>query len=369
MVQSPGRLKTPGAKPLFLAVILILAVLLSGCVDYARQIQDQIAKSNDPILQRAIPYIRPIDTENATLRAIAVSIVNGGPSGDTEYQVNRVYRNIVEQYSYYSDPRSRDYIQPPYETIALHGGDCEDLSILMCSLLENLGIRTYLVLTDNHAYCLASGVDMGRLKAYAQQSLLEQVASDFNANSDDKSMVARDGKLYTLKEERSTTTVKAGYVWYYGGNGTKLEDPLESITCEYDIESSSPLMVYYVPSRADYEAVCQNKPFNYYPGTEARNVIQLTDSCEGMATNGGLLLKNDGREDAVVTVDIKKYTYYSTDDVLKGMHFTTYTLNNQTCVVLDATAGKYGYPGYSSKNQTGQLVAIDPVTEQYYYLG
>ena len=98
-------------------------------------------------------------------------------------------------------------------------------------------------------------------------------------------------------------------------------------------------------------------------------MVRLPDSYEGLDTNGGLVLKNDGRGDAAVTVNIKKYTNYATDDVLMGMRFTTYTLNNQTCVVLDPTAGKYGYPGFSSKNETGERLAIDPVTRQYSYLG
>lgn len=368
MVRSLGMLKTPGMKPLFLAVILILAILLSGCTDYMKQIRDSFTQSNDPVLRKSEPYIKPIDTENATLRAMAVSIVNGGPNGDKEYQVNKAYRYVVEQYAYYSDPRTRDYIQPPYETIAIRGGDCEDLSILLCSLLENLGVRTYLVLTENHAYCLASGVDLEKLKGYAQQSLLEQVANDNNAKSGDKSMIARDGKLYTLKEEHETTTVRSGYVWYYGGNGSKLEDPIRSVDWQYEIESSAPLTVYLVPSRSDYEAICQDRPFNACPGTEARNVIRFSGSYEGMDTNGGLVLKNDGRGDASVTINIKKYTYYAVDDILMDMRMTIYTLNNQTCIVLDPTAGKYGYPGFSSKNETGERLAIDPVTKQYYYL-
>jgi len=95
LVKSPGMLKTPGIKPLFL-VILILAILLAGCTDYVKQIQDQFTQSSDPVLRRAEPYIGPIDTENATLRALAVSIVNGGPYGDKEYQINKMYRYIVD---------------------------------------------------------------------------------------------------------------------------------------------------------------------------------------------------------------------------------------------------------------------------------
>jgi hypothetical protein len=362
-------LRTSGVKPLFIATILILAILLSGCADYVKQVQDSLAWSSDPVLRRSEPYVRPIDAENATLRAMAVSIVNGGPYGDKEYQVNKAYRYVVEQYSYYNDPRARDYIQAPYETIAIRGGDCEDLSILLCSLLENLGIRTYLVLTDSHAYCLASGVDMDKLKGYAQQSLLEQVADDYNANNGGTSMLADGYRLYRLTEEQESATVRGGYVMYFGGNGSQLDDTIRSVDWEYEVGSSAPLTVYLVPSRSDYEAICEGRPFNSCPGTEAPNVLHLTDLYEGMSTNGGLVLKNDGRSDAAVTVSIKKYTNYVTDDILTGMIFTTYDLNNQTCVVLDPTAGKYGYPGFGSKNVTGEKLAIDPVTRQYYYLG
>jgi hypothetical protein len=300
-------LKTPAKKPLFLAATLILAVLLSGCTDYVKQIQDSLTQSNDPVLRKSEPYITPIDTENATLRAMAVSIVNGGPNGDKEYQVNKAYRYVVEQYSYYSDPRSRDYIQPPYETIAIRGGDCEDLSILLCTLLENLGIRTYLVLTDNHAYCLASDVDANKLKGYAQQSLLEQMADDYNTKNGGKSMIAEEGKLYRLTDEHESATIRGGYVMYFGGNGSQLDDPIRSVDWEYEVESSAPLAVYLVPSSSDYEAICQNRPFNACPGTEAHNVVRLADSYEGLDTNGGLVLKNDGRSDAIDPVTRQYY--------------------------------------------------------------
>lgn len=361
--------KSTGLQAVCFIIILMAVILLSGCTDYIKQVQDFFTENSDPVLRRAEPYIKPIDVENATLRAMAASIVKGGPTGDKDYQVNAIYRYIVEHYSYYSDPRSREYIQPPYETIAIGGGDCEDLSILTCSLLENLGIRTYLVLTDNHAYCLASGVDEGKLRRYAEQSLLSQVAADYNAREGGNAMKAEDGKLFTLREDNTQAAIKGGYVWYYGGNGSKLSDPIISMDWRYEIESSSPITVYVVPSKQDYEAICKGQPFNFYPGTDAKNVVSLRDSCEGMSTNGGLVIENDGNNDAIVKVSIKKYNYYRTDGIFKDMNMTFYTINNQTCVVLDTTAGKYGYPGLAQKSQTGERIAIDPVTRQYYYLG
>lgn len=361
LARSAKTLKTFSV----IVVVFTVAVLLSGCTGYVGQLQDVINEGSDPVLRRAEPYIEPIDTENATLRALAVSTI--ASSSDREYQVNCIYRYVVENYSYYGDPRAREYIQPPGATIDIAGGDCEDLSILLCSLLENVGIRTYLVLTPDHAYCLASGVDVGRLRDYAAQSLLEQVAGEFNKKNGG-GMVARDGELYTLKEEAKTTTVKAGYVWYFGGNGSRLEAPLTSVDWYYEVRSTSPVTVYCVPSEEDYDAILEGRTFNYYPGTDAHNIISLTDSCTGMTTSGGLVIKNDGRLDATITISLKKYTHYNASIVLKDMPMTSYVINNQTCVVLDPTAGKYGYPGYSSYNETGERIAIDPVTKQYFYL-
>lgn len=355
-------MRTSGKKPLFLAVILALAIMSAGCAGYIEDLQDTLEINTDPVLHRANPYIKPIDAENATLRAMAASTISS--SADREYQVDRVYRYVVENYMYYSDPRGGEYIQPPYDTIAIGGGDCEDLSILLCSLLENIGIRTYMVLTPDHAYCLASGVDPVKLRAYAAQSLLEQVARENGGGG----MTASDGKLYTVKEDTKSATIKSGYVWYYGGNGSKLESPLQSMDWYYEVTSSAPITVYCVPSEDDYTALLDRKPFHYYPETEAISIVSLTDTCEGMTTSGGLIIKNEGRSDAAVTIVIKKYTYYDTSSILKDMPITSYVINNQTCVVLDPTAGKYGYPGLSSYNETGERIAVDPVTKQYYYI-
>ena len=44
-----------------------------------------------------------------------------------------------------------------------------------------------------------------------------------------------------------------------------------------------------------------------------------------------------------------------------------YKIGNKKCVVLDATAGEYGYPGYDG-NLEGEKIAIDPLTKDYFYL-
>jgi hypothetical protein len=46
-----------------------------------------------------------------------------------------------------------DSLNYPYQTLFYRGGDCDDLSILFCSLLESLGIESAFVTVPGHIYC------------------------------------------------------------------------------------------------------------------------------------------------------------------------------------------------------------------------
>lgn len=45
-----------------------------------------------------------------------------------------------------------DFLQFPYQTLLYHGGDCDDLTILNCSLLEALGIDTAFITIPGHIF-------------------------------------------------------------------------------------------------------------------------------------------------------------------------------------------------------------------------
>ena len=81
--------------------------------------------------------------------------------------VNRLYANavfdVLKAYgiNYVIDPTSVfstsdtvavDFLQFPYQTLLYHGGDCDDLSILNCSLFEALGIETAFITIPGHIY-------------------------------------------------------------------------------------------------------------------------------------------------------------------------------------------------------------------------
>ena len=67
--------------------------------------------------------------------------------------------------TYVSDPKTPfatfsrnrsqvDYIQYPRETLRFRTGDCDDLTALFCSLLENLGVETAMVTVPGHIFAL-----------------------------------------------------------------------------------------------------------------------------------------------------------------------------------------------------------------------
>ena len=47
---------------------------------------------------------------------------------------------------------SIDFLQFPHQSLAYKGGDCDDLSILYCSLLESLGIESAFITVPGHIY-------------------------------------------------------------------------------------------------------------------------------------------------------------------------------------------------------------------------
>ena len=374
-----------------LIAVLVIAsgVMFSGCIEEETPIK--VSESTpptetptttqpagtkvitDPVVQKAEPYISKIVFDDVNLRTQAASIVRGCSSGEKECQVNKLYRYVVENYDYYSDPRSREFIQSPSETMKIKGGDCEDLTILLTSLLENLGIKTYLVLTEDHAYCLACGVDMDTedLWQYIQESIITQASKDLGQKEDMK-VVIENGNLFVVKEKQQTFVLKEGSMFYYGGDGSECTSPIEYMNIKYDVSSSQPLTIYVVPSRADYELMSEGHTFIHYPSCQKQNILKISDSCDSLTNYGGLILKNDNwalisNNDATVDLKINFYLYCSPYELLADQKITCYEVDNQKCIVLDATAGKYWYPGYDA-NPEGKKIAIDPITKEYIYL-
>ena len=327
------------------ALAIVIAYALIGRIVEIAPLEVRLAK----------PYIDKIVVDDGELRELASAIVED--YGEKEGKVNAIYRYIVENFTYIADPEYTEFIQSPFETLDLKGGDCEDLAILACSLLENIGIKTYLVLTENHAYALVSGINSDNLWEYIHESLEEQFIEDHNMVS-------------SLDE---TLQLRAGYVYYYGGDGRVFPIEaatfgdsvvkIESLEIRYSVSSSEPVNIYILPSKDEFDNLVQRRSFQYYPDCVEREVYQIQATCE-IPRYGGTAIQNPTSRDATVNVEVTfSYKVY-----FEGLKITSYTLKGQQAMVLELTAGEYGYPGYSPIVEAEKRFAIDPITREYFYL-
>jgi len=281
-------------------------------------------------------YLNEIILDDISMRGKAIEIVGNCSSGNKECQINDVYNHVVKNYDYYNDPREREFIQAPYETIDIGGGDCEDLTILLNSLLENIGVTTYLVLSEDHAYSLACGIDMDKL----QEEILLSLNTQTNLH----------------KEKISLNSFSAKYY----GTENLLNNSLEII---YDITSDNPLDLYFVSSEDALNRWSKREDFAHYPDCKRNKVYEASGSCQ-IGAKGGILIVNNNGDSTVIDMEISMKTILH--DVVS---FSTkyYTLNDESCVILDPTLGEYGYPGYDNEIK-GEKIAIDPIYRKSYSL-
>lgn len=329
-----------------IAFLLLIILSMTGCLETLSNFDI------DPVVMRANPYLNKLELNDEDLQTYALSIIQTCKNNTSVCILNSIYRHIVENYEYIADPEDEEIIQTPQETITKKGGDCEDLTILLISLLENIGLNSYLVLTDTHAYALAIDINPDLLWPHIEESLIGQVEQD-----DNKEIRQNLTDTFTLKRKSS---------WYYGGKGENLSESFSSLTFTYALTSSHPIDFYVVSSQKDFYLFANDSSFTYFPDCSQHQKTQINGNCT-IQTSGGIILYNNGFRSTQVTVDLEQYFKPSFYNLFKNNTISTYTIHNKQSVVLDPTAGVYGYPGYDAE-LAGEKIAFNPKTKEYVYL-
>jgi len=117
----------------------------------ARQIASYIKSETDP----AVPY-------NIQYAAALYGVLK-------DYGINYV----IDSSSAFTDnfgTAALDSLNYPYMTMVYHGGDCDDLSILNCSIFEAVGIKSAFITVPGHIYM---AIDSGVAVANAKQVLVD----------------------------------------------------------------------------------------------------------------------------------------------------------------------------------------------------
>ncbi len=108
--------------------------------------------SKDPAAMWFAKYIASITHENMR-NGVPDNIQYAMAIFDTLDQFGLNY--VIDPSSAFEDnigTESIDFLQFPYQTLMYRGGDCDDISILVCSLFEAIGINTAFITIPGHIY-------------------------------------------------------------------------------------------------------------------------------------------------------------------------------------------------------------------------
>jgi len=99
-------------------------------------------------------YLSRIDYRDEQINNLAVRTVVD--THDDELKKTKAILGFVsDEIHYVSDPNDGvEYAKDPMNTLISGGGDCEDQTLLLCSMLESVGVKTYIVFSDVHVFAL-----------------------------------------------------------------------------------------------------------------------------------------------------------------------------------------------------------------------
>lgn len=82
---------------------------------------------------------------NEELRAVARDIISAVPSKSYSAEARMLFYFVRDEIRYTRDPNRFELVQTPDKTLALGHGDCDDMSVLLATLLESVGHPTRFV--------------------------------------------------------------------------------------------------------------------------------------------------------------------------------------------------------------------------------
>ena len=174
------------------------------------------------------------DTE---LKNLALSITKDCLIEDNECKTINIYNYIQKNYKKIDDVTNEAKF--PKETINEGGGDCEDFAILNNSLLENIGIKTKIIFSSNHAYSLVYGLNIENLVKKREEFYLDKIYEVMKSDTmrdillPDSAFTLLSKKL-TMKEEIKSynideknwisvdPTIEGGYIGLENAIGKKM---------------------------------------------------------------------------------------------------------------------------------------------------
>ena len=302
----------------------------------------------DSILQQANPYLQNIYTNNTTIKNYAESLTN--TCNSKECIITTIYRHILETYTITETLSTTDNLQTPQETIQNKQGTCNDITILLISLLENLDITTHLVLTNNAIYPYIPDIDTANLWNHIQTAINTYIENQWEEP--------------LIQTYQNTLNIPSLQLWYYGGEqNSSFANYIDTVTITYHLDTNYALHLYVIPNQNELYNIAQGQQYTDYPEYEKTALISIINTIE-LDSYGGFVFVNEGLNDTTLTVDFTFtfnpvfYTQYTHDDI----EFFTY--DNKQGIILDPCLDEYGFPGLNLDIQI-QKTIINLHTKNY----
>ncbi|MBD3310362.1 hypothetical protein GF351_04030 [Candidatus Woesearchaeota archaeon] len=98
---------------------------------------------------------RMVDADDPQIKLIADRIASSACGSEDVCQAKALFYFVRDELDYVSDPNAYEYVKPPALSIISGGGDCDDASVLLASLLEAVGIETRFAFVPGHVFVQA----------------------------------------------------------------------------------------------------------------------------------------------------------------------------------------------------------------------
>jgi hypothetical protein len=113
----------------------------------------ELSGNHTPIAYQDFPIAVKLASRDPALKAVADRIATRScASGETVCHAKALFYFVRDELDYVQDPASYEYIKTAQEALVNSGGDCDDASLLLASLLAAVGVEARFVFVPRHVY-------------------------------------------------------------------------------------------------------------------------------------------------------------------------------------------------------------------------
>lgn len=133
------------------------------------QITAAVVKGNDPVIKEVADKV----------------VVKACGNSNKLCHAKALYFFVRDKFVHIDDPTNGEFVKTARQTLITRGGDCDDVSVLLASLLNSIGTKTKFVYVPGHVY----------VQAYLPEVLKDHSAEESFVNLDPSCVDCEFGEI------------------------------------------------------------------------------------------------------------------------------------------------------------------------------